>query len=155
MSLLLFAQCRRASALGKEFDQLSTGSVSLWDGLHCPVVEHAVVDLEPGSGTDGAGVEMQQECVREQYVARADENAQCRNTGKIGMFRAQLGVIEGAIRRVPPPCLLQTCKTQLGIMRFNDLRQLVVDGHVQPGREQRYAGRLRLATVPKFLRDAQ
>lgn len=59
MSLLLFAQCRRASALGKEFDQLSTGSVSLWDGLHCPVVEHAVVDLEPGSGTDGAGVEMQ------------------------------------------------------------------------------------------------
>lgn len=38
---------------------------------------------------------MQQECVREQYVARADENAQCRNTGKIGMFRAQLGVIEG------------------------------------------------------------
>ncbi|SKV48383.1 Uncharacterised protein [Mycobacteroides abscessus subsp. abscessus] len=70
---------------------------------------------------------MDQECVREQYVARADEDAQRRDTGKIGMFRAQLGVIEGAIRRVPPPCLL--------------------------GREQCYAGRLRLATVAKFLRD--
>lgn len=38
---------------------------------------------------------MEQECVREQYVARADEDAQRRDTGKIGMFRAQLGVIEG------------------------------------------------------------
>lgn len=96
---------------------------------------------------------MEQECVREQYVARADEDAQRRDTGKIGMFRAQLGVIEGAIRRVPPPCLLQTCNAQLWIMRFYDLRQLVVDGHIQPGREQCYAGRLRLATVAKFLRD--
>ncbi len=98
---------------------------------------------------------MQQECIREQYVARADENAQRRNTGKIGMFRAQLGVIERTIRGVPPPRLLQTRNAQLGVMRLDNLRQLVVDGHVQPGREQRNAGRLRLATFPKFLRDAQ
>ncbi len=98
---------------------------------------------------------MQQECVREQYVARADENAQCRDTGQIGMFRTQFGVIERTIRRVPPPCLLQACNAQLRVMRLDDLRQLVVDGHVQPGREQRYAGRLRLAAVPKFLCDTQ